>query len=135
LAPGETVAQGTKIGNYTTSYSLSGSDTVLKYYPPEFFNNGTVFTVGALFEKGASEDTLAAIRVYHALTQEALQASTTSGNELTNNNINYNVAAEDYYEETTFTVSGGVNWIKVIIDRVGTSPDSSTVKPYIKVKY
>jgi len=119
----EAQAQGAfvKYGD-STDYQLEGSDFVIKTYPPSFFHGATVFTVGALFEKGASEDSLAAIRVYHGLTAAALAVADTAGNELTNNNIRFTNNSQHEYHEQTFTVSGGINYVKIYLDKVGHIP-------------
>ncbi len=127
----DATAQGGKIGTYDTSYALTGSDTLLKYYEPQFFGTTTKFSVGALFEKGATEDVASRLRVYSALTKEALEVSLTSGVELSaTDSVYYNEEAEAFYDEATYTLQPG-HWVKVILDRVGTATDTSTVKPYI----
>lgn len=123
-------AQGTAVGS-SSSYDLSGSDVVLKVYPPSFFGRADSFSVGAFFEKGASEDTLSKIRVFYALSQAALDAGVTTGEELTST-VTYSVSAEDEYQQTTFSLKPG-HYVKVVLDRVATATDTSTVKPYIIV--
>lgn len=128
-------AQPQKVGT-SNSYTSIEADTSLlghKHLGYRYFGDATTFTIGVHYTKGASEDTLSTVEVYHALTEDVLTAEL--GKKVSNDTLlqfDHPGAAE--YKEQTITLTGKVGYIDIWYDRASTATDTFTVAPRIFIK-
>lgn len=124
-------SQGLVVGD-TDGTMLGGADTVLQVYTPQFFKGSTVITVGALYEKASSKDTLATVEVWHAVSSDGIAAG---GKKVsTDATLRFGNSAATEYKEETITLSGGINYIRIRLNRIDAAADSAIVTPYLYIK-
>ncbi|REE01134.1 hypothetical protein [Marinoscillum furvescens] len=128
----ELTAQPQKIGN-ADSYTSIAADTSLQDLNFQYFGNATTFTVGVLYSKGASEDSLSVLQVYHALIPDAATADL--GRKISNDTLlQFDHPGPLEYKEQTITVPGGVGYLNFWYNKAATATDTFTLAPRIFIK-
>ena len=125
-------AQPQKIGN-ADSYTSIAADTSLQDLNFQYFGNATTFTVGVLYSKGASEDSLSTLQVFHALTKDAATAAL--GHQISNDTLlQFDHPGASEYKEQTITVPGGVGYLHFWYNKAASATDTFTLAPRIFIK-
>lgn len=128
----ETKAQELSEGLYVpapSGYVLGDTTRMVKVFGPF---NGTSETarVGVYYTKGASEDSLSKVRVFHALDPDILTAG--YGEQVsTDTDLRFGNTAATEYKEQVISFTGGIRYLGIQIVPVGTATDTTNIKPYI----
>lgn len=131
LSVPEVEAQPQKIGNYDY-YELADTDQSLARLDYRYFGNTTSFTVGVWFTKGAQEDSLSKIVVYHALSETALDSLL--GIEVSVDSLIYTFTGAEEYKEETITLASGIGYLDFYYDGAATATDTFRLAPKIFIK-
>lgn len=129
--PEDTQAQGLYTPN-SSGYVLGDTTRMVHILGPF---NGTVTTakVGVYFTKGASEDSLTKVQIFHSINSTAINAG--YGEQLsTDTSLRFTNSAASEYQEETITVTGGIHYLGIKIVPVGTATDTTNVLPQVYLK-